>query len=173
MHSSWVSEVIFMNSSSSASFWLLCGVDVSYETSPLHSVLHSPPPEKSLSDKSSLMLSNHLRFGPPLLLFPGTSITITLLPTYSFSLLNTRQYYFNLLYCAFLDISPTFVVPLILSFLILSSLVTPLIRLNILISPTSNFFSCAFFAISRRIQQHNGNGICVHEKRYHKLCIQT
>ena len=45
----------------------------------------------------------------------------------------------------FLHISPTFVVPLILSFLILSSLVTPLIRLNILISATSNFFSCAFF----------------------------
>ena len=44
----------------------------------------------------------------------------------------------------FLDISPTFVVLLILSFLILSSLVTPL-HLNILISATSNFFSCVFF----------------------------
>ena len=52
---------------------------------------------------------------------------------------------FNLLSCTFLDIAPTFVVPLILSFLILSSLVTPLIHLNILISATSNFFSCAFF----------------------------
>ena len=31
------------------------------------------------------MLSNHLRFGLPLLLFPGTSIAITLLPTYSSS----------------------------------------------------------------------------------------
>ena len=38
-----------------------------------------------------------------------------------------------------------FVVPLILLFLILSSLVTPLIHVNILISATSNFFSCAFF----------------------------
>ena len=45
----------------------------------------------------------------------------------------------------FLDISSTFVAPLILSFLILSSLVTPLIHLNILISATSNLFSCAFF----------------------------
>ena len=45
----------------------------------------------------------------------------------------------------FLEISPTFVVSLILSFLIPSSLVTPLIHLNILISATSNFFSCAFF----------------------------
>ncbi len=51
----------------------------------------------------------------------------------------------TILSCTFMDISPTFVVPLILSFLILSSLVTPLIHLNILFSATSNFFSCAFF----------------------------
>ena len=55
-------------------------------------------------------------------------------------------YHRNLLSCTFLDISPIFLVPLILSFLILSSLVTPFIHLNnILISVTSNFFSCAFF----------------------------
>ena len=47
--------------------------------------------------------------------------------------------------CTFLDNSPTFIVPLILSFPILSSLVTPLIHLYTLISTTSNFFSCAFF----------------------------
>ena len=41
--------------------------------------------DNSLSDKSFLMLSNHLRFGLPLLLFPGTSIAITHLPTYSSS----------------------------------------------------------------------------------------
>ena len=46
-------------------------------------------PENSLSDKSFLMLSNHLHFGLPLLLFPGTFIPITLLPTYSSSLLKT------------------------------------------------------------------------------------
>ena len=46
---------------------------------------------------------------------------------------------------AALEISPTFVDPLILSFLIMSSLVTTLIHLNILISATSNFYSCAFF----------------------------
>ena len=101
--------------------------------------------DNSLSDKSFMMLSNHLRFGLPLLLFPGTSIAIILLPTYSSSLLSTCQYHFNLLSCTFLDISPTPVVPLILSCLNLSSLVTPHIHLNILISPTSNFFSCAFF----------------------------
>ena len=101
-------------------------------------------PDNSLSDKSFLMLSNYLRFGLPPLLFPGTSITITLLTTYSSSLLNTCPYHFNLLYCTFLEMSATFVVPLILSFLILSSLVTPFIHLNILISATSNFSSCAF-----------------------------
>ena len=101
--------------------------------------------DNPLSDKSFLVLSNHLRFGLPLLLFPGTSIPITLFPTYSSSLLKTCPYHFNLLSCTFLDISPTFVVPLILSFLILSTLVTPLIHLNILVSATSNFFSCAFF----------------------------
>ena len=99
-----------------------------------------------LSNKSFLMLSNNLRYGLPLLPFPGTSIIITLLPTYSSYLLNKCPYHFNLLSCTFLDISPTFVVPLILSFLILSSLVIPLIHLNILISTTSNFFSCAFFS---------------------------
>ena len=93
--------------------------------------------DNPLSDKSFLMLSNHLRFGLPLLLFPGTSIPITLFPTYSSSLLKICPYHFNLLSCTFLDISPTFVVPLILSFLILSILVTPLIHLNILISATS------------------------------------
>ena len=101
-------------------------------------------PANSLSDKSILKLSNHLRFGLPLLLFTGTSIAITLLPTYSSSLLNTCPYHFNLHSCTFLDISPTFVVPLILSFLILSSFVTPLVHLNIFISATSNLFSCAF-----------------------------
>ena len=78
-------------------------------------------PDNSLSDKSFLMLSNHLRlFSLPLLFSPATSIT--LLPTYSSSLLNTCPYHFNLLSCTFLDISPTFAVPLILSFLILSEL---------------------------------------------------
>ena len=101
--------------------------------------------DNPLSDKSFLMLSIHLRFGLPLLLFAGISIPNTLFPTYSSSLLETCPYHFNLLSCTFLDISPTFVVPLILSFLILSILVTPLIHLNILISATSNFFSCAFF----------------------------
>ena len=110
------------SSSSWHLFPLLFGVDVSYETPPFNLTI--------FSDKSFLMLSNHLHFGLPLLLFPGTSIPISLLPTYLSSLLNTCPYHFNLLSCTFLDISPTFVVPLILSFLIMSSLVTPLIHPN-------------------------------------------
>ena len=83
-------------------------------------------PGNSLSNKSCQMPSNHLRPGLPLLLFPGPSVSITPLPTYSYSLLNTCPHTFNQVSCTFLDISPTFVVPLIFSFLIMSSLVTPL-----------------------------------------------
>ena len=121
-------------------FPLLCGFDVSYETPHLTRSCASSP-DSPLSDKSFLMLSNNLRFCLPILLFPGNSITITLLPTYSSSLLNTCPYHFNLVSCTSLDISPTFVVPPILSFLILSSLVTPLIHLktsSFLPHPTSS-----------------------------------
>ena len=97
--------------------------------------------DSSLSDKSSLVLSNHFRFGLPLLLFHVTSVTITLLPTHSSSLLNTCPYHCKLLSYTVLDISPTFTIPLIISFLNLSSLVTQLIHLNTLISATY----CDFF----------------------------
>ena len=85
-----------------------------------------------------------LRSSPSL---PGIYITIILLLTYSSSLLNIWPYHFHLLSCIFLDMSSTFVVPLNLSFPILSSLVSPLTHLNILIFTTSNFFSCAFFTV--------------------------
>ena len=39
--------------------------------------------DSSLSDKSFLMLSNHLRFGLHRFISPGTSIITTLLPTYN------------------------------------------------------------------------------------------
>ena len=48
---------------------------------PLSRSCASSPDNNSLSDKSFLMLSNHLLFGLVLFLFPGTSVTITLLPT--------------------------------------------------------------------------------------------
>ena len=57
------------------------------------------------------------------------------------SLLNTCPYNFKLLSCTFLDISPTFAIPLILSFLILSSLVTPLIHLNTISATYCDFFT--------------------------------
>ena len=46
--------------------------------------------DNSLSEKSFLRLSNHPRFGLPVLLFAGT--TITILPAYSSSLLNTFSF---------------------------------------------------------------------------------
>ena len=113
----------------------------------------APSPDNSLSDKSFLELSNHFRFDLHVLLFPGTSITTIILPTCSSSLLNTRPYHFNLFSCTFLDISHTLVVLLILSFPILSSLWTPLIHLNVLISATSNVVlanSCS----SRTVEQY-------------------
>ncbi len=101
-------------------------------------------PDNSLFEKSFLMLSNHLLFGLPLLLFSCTSVTITrlsILLLFSTHAHNTSTYTF----LHFLDILSTFVVLLLRSFLILSILVIPLIHLNILISATSNFFSCPFF----------------------------
>ena len=76
-------------------FPLVYGVDGSYETPPFNSVLRDSSPDNYLSDKSFLMLSNHLRFDLPLLLFPGTTISITLLPTYSSSRFNTGPYHLN------------------------------------------------------------------------------
>ena len=95
----------------------LCGVDVSYETR-LHLTRScASSPDNSLSDKSFLMSSNHLHFGLPLLLFPGTYIilfpgtyiTISLLPTYICLFFSIHAHTTS----AYLDISPTFVVPLV------------------------------------------------------------
>ena len=70
-----------------------------------------------LTDKSSLMLSNHLLFGLPLFVSPGTSITVTPVPTRILLLFSihahTTSTYFPALY---LDIYPTFVVPLMVMF---------------------------------------------------------
>ena len=101
--------------------------------------------DSCLSLRFSFTQSIHLRFGLPLRLLPRTSISITLLPTYSSSLRFTWPNHCSVLSCIFLEISTTFVIPLIFSFLILSILVTPHIHLSIFILPTSNFFSCLFF----------------------------
>ena len=47
----------------------------------------------------------------------------------------------------FFEISPTFKLPLIFSFVILSNLVSPHVYGHIFISATAIFFSCAFFAV--------------------------
>ncbi len=133
----------YITASSSASFPLLWGVDVSYETPPMNSVLPFLPRQFSLRQflldviqppplrSSSPSFPRHLHHHPSL--------------AYSSSLLNTCAYHLNLYFHSlFFNILSTFVV-LIRSFVILSSLVTPLIHLNILISATSNFFSCALF----------------------------
>ena len=58
-------------------------------------------PDSSLSNKWFLVLSNHLRFGRPLRLFHGSSITNTLLPTHYSSHLNTWPYHSKLHSCTF------------------------------------------------------------------------
>ena len=105
--------------------------------------------DNSLPDKSFLMLSNHVRFGLPLLFFPGTSIAITLLPTYSSSPLNTCPCHFNLLSWTFLDISPFFAVPMILSFLgdnscvkYFQSHMTPFFKLHICLKISCTIVQC-------------------------------
>ena len=118
------------------------GFEVSYQTPSLNSVFNfllwqfslqqvvldvmQPPPLRSASPSFPRHLYHHHSLAWYEFFFSSQCMHIPLQPT-------------------FLEISPTFVVPLILSFLILSSLVTPTIHRNILISATSNFFSCAFF----------------------------
>ena len=70
---------------------------------------------------SSFTLSNHLLLGLPLFLLPCTFITIALLPTQCSSLRITCPYHFNLLSCTLFVTSPTFVVILILTFLIFNA----------------------------------------------------
>ena len=110
---------------------------------PPHSPVLRILSRQSLFPKATFTMSIH--FGLPFLLVPSTSILITLFTTDSSPRLMTHTYHFKLLSCSFFVISPTFTVPFILSFLILSSLVTPHIHLKILISATSNFF-CVLFA---------------------------
>ena len=71
-------------------------------------------------------------FSLSLLLFPGNSISIIFLPTYSWSLLMTCPYHLNLSSLIFIPNRSTLTVLLMYSFLILSFLVTPIANLNIL-----------------------------------------
>ena len=120
-------------------FPLLCGVDVSGLHTAQFCVSSPTVPSPSSSHLHSLstFTSVFLSFSSPP--HPSSSLYS---PTYSSSLL-THDVAVALLH---LDISHTFVVPVILSILILSIFLTPHIHLNIVISATSNFFSCASFA---------------------------
>ena len=116
-----------------------------WDDSRLHATRSYTSPDSPFSLRSSFTQSARLFFGLPLLQLPCTSIPITLFPTYSSSLLITCPYHRILRSWTFFEISPTSVLPLIFSFLILSLLVTAHIHRNILISATSIFLSCAFF----------------------------
>ena len=100
-------------------------------------------PDNRFYVKSCLMLSIHDNFGLRFLLFLGKSFTIPLLPTYS-------SYLFSVvpLWPIFLvNFSHCHCLPLIISILILSNFVNQHIHHNILISATSNFFSCIFVTV--------------------------
>ena len=71
---------------------------------------------------SSFTASKNLFFGLPLLLFPGNSISIIFLPTYSWSLLMTCPYHLSLPSLIFIPNCSTLTVLLMCSFLILSLL---------------------------------------------------
>ena len=105
--------------------------------------LYTSSTDTPFSLTSSIALSNHFLLGLPLFLLPCTFISIALLPTQCSCLLITCPYHFNLLSWTSFVISPTFVVPLILSFLILFQLRNSAHPSYHCISATSNFFSCA------------------------------
>ena len=93
---------------------------------------------------SSFTTSKNLLFGLPLLLFPGNSISIIFLPTYSWSLLMTCPYHLSLPSLIFIPNCSTLAVLLMWSFLIMSFLVTPIANLSIFISATSISSTCFF-----------------------------
>ena len=100
---------------------------------------------------SSFTTSKNFFFDLPLLLFPNNSVSITLLPTYSWSLLMTCPYHLSLSSLIFILKGSTLTVTLMYSFLILSFL-APITNLNIFISETSISSTCFFVtdAVSSR-----------------------
>ena len=96
------------------------------------------------SSISSFTTSKNLLFGLPLFLFPGNSISIIFLSTYSWSLLMTCPYHLSLSSLIFIPNRSTLTVLLMCSFLILSFLVSPIANLSIFISATSISSTCFF-----------------------------
>ena len=89
---------------------------------------------------SSQLLSVHLSLGRPLLLFPGTNMSIIFLDRLSSSLLLTWPYQCSRFCLRNVDIWHTLASSCIIVFLTWSFLVLPLIHLRILISATCNLF---------------------------------
>ena len=87
---------------------------------------------------SSRLLSIHLRLGRPLLLFPGTTMSIIFLDMWSSSLLLICPYKFNHFCLRNVDIWHTLASSCMIWFLTWSFLVLPLIHRSILISATCN-----------------------------------
>ena len=102
--------------------------------------LQRPSPSHQLPPYLHIFFaSKNLFFGLPLLIFPSTSISIILLPTYFRSLLMTCPYHLSLPSLIFIPNRSILTVLLMYSFLILSFLITPIANLNIFIS-----FACFF-----------------------------
>ena len=97
---------------------------------------------------SSFTTSRNFLFRLPLLLFPGNSISIIFLPTYSWFLM-TFSYHFSLPSLICIPNRSILTVPLMYSFLILSFLVTPIANLKIFISATS--ISSTFFFVTATV----------------------
>ena len=93
---------------------------------------------------ASFTTSKNLFFYLSLFLFPGNSISIIFLPTYSRSLLLTCTYHLSLPSLIFIPNRSTLTVTLMYLFLILSFLVSPIANLNIFISATSISSICFF-----------------------------
>ena len=94
---------------------------------------------------SSFTTSKNL-IGLPL--FPGNSISIIFLPTYSWSLLMTCAYHLSLPSLIFIPNRSILTVLLMCSFLILSFLVTPIANLSIFMSANSISSTCFIVTIT-------------------------
>ena len=96
---------------------------------------------------SSFTTSRNLLFGLPLFLFSGNSISITLFPKYSWSLLMTCPYHFSLPSLSFIPNCSTLTLPLMYSFLILAFLITP-------IAISANSVSSVCFFMTATVSNH-------------------
>ena len=93
---------------------------------------------------SSRLLSIHLRLGRPVLLFPGTTMSLIFLERLTSSLLMMYPYLFNIVCLRNVDIWHTLASSCMTWFLTWSFLVLPLIHRSILISATCNLLSSFF-----------------------------